>query len=84
MSTSPVAAALSIIRAAKAGDVSAATAVDLHTAGLDRDELASVLRLIFPFLSELYAVNRAGVGLLDKQMDAEFAALVVQLEAGDH
>lgn len=79
----PISAALELIRAAKAGDVSSAAAVELHTAGLDRDELASVLRLLFPFLAELYASKAAAAGLMRAVDDAEFAALVAQLEGDD-
>lgn len=58
-------AANAIIQAAKAGDVSTDTAIDLHTADLSRDELATVLKLIFPFMVTLYAAKAEAAELLD-------------------
>lgn len=57
----PVRALVEILACAKRGDVSAATAVDLHCAELDRNQLASVLRLLFPFVVELYSVRDAAL-----------------------
>ena len=57
MTNTPVSAALGLIRCAKRIDdpVGATTAVKLATAHLDRDDLASVLRLIWPSMAELQA-----------------------------
>lgn len=82
MTTSSIAAAVQIIRAAKAGDVSAATAIGLHTVGLDRDQLVSVLTLIFPLLAELYDVQRLSKQRTVAEDSAAFAALVAQFDAG--
>ena len=57
MTDTPVSAALGLIRHAKRIDdpVSATTAAELATARLDRDDLESVLRLIWPSMVELHA-----------------------------
>lgn len=81
-STSPIAAAVHLIRAAKAGDVSAATAVNLHTADLDRDQLGSVLTLLFPLLAELYDVQRLSKQRMDAKDAAAFVELVAHFNAG--
>ena len=58
MTDTAVSAALVLIRYAKRIDdpVSATTAAELATARLDRDDLESVLRLIWPSMAELHAV----------------------------
>ena len=55
MTDTPVSAALVLIRYAKRIDdpVSATTAAELATARLDRDDLESVLRLIWPYMAEV-------------------------------
>jgi hypothetical protein len=57
MTDTPVSAALGLIRYAKRIDdpVSATIAAEVATARLDRDDLESVLRLIWPYTAKLYA-----------------------------
>ena len=57
MTNTPVSAGLGLIGYAKRIDdpVSATTAAELATARLDRDDLESVLRLIWPSMVELHA-----------------------------
>lgn len=57
MTDTSVSAALGLIGYAKRIDdpVSATTAAELATARLDRDDLESVLRLIWPSMAELHA-----------------------------
>lgn len=74
-----VSACTAIIAAAKAGDVSAEEAIDLHTADLDRDSLASVLKLLFPFLATLYAAKAKAANLLDTMDANTFAELASSL-----
>ena len=56
MTDTPVSAAAGLIRHTKRIDdpVGASTAAELATARLDRDDLESVLRLIWPSMTELY------------------------------
>jgi hypothetical protein len=61
---SPVAAVISLIRAAQ-NDVGPAVAVDLHTVELNRDQLITVLRLLYPLISEYFETKRATEELMD-------------------
>ncbi|MCQ4360638.1 hypothetical protein KQR54_05685 [Mycobacterium gordonae] len=82
MTASPVAAALDLIRYAQRSDadaVSANTAVELAATGLDADQLRSVLRLLFPFMAELYLVKRLSKEALDRQDAQTFAELAATL-----
>ena len=82
MTDTAVSAALGLIRYAKCIDdpVSATIAAELATARLDRDDLESVLRLIWPSMAKLYAcfhLSQRRQAALD---DAAFNALIAQLE----
>lgn len=82
MTNSPISAALDLIRSAKrTGDdaVSAESAVQLAATGLDADQLRSVLRLLFPFMAELYLVKRLSKEALDRQDAQTFAELAATL-----
>ena len=81
--TGVVTAALGLIRAAKAGDVSSALAVELHTGGLDRDEVQSVLTLVFPFMCELYAAKQASERWMTALDERAFEQIVARLEMGE-
>ncbi|WP_099319527.1 hypothetical protein [Mycobacterium ostraviense] len=79
--SSPVGAALDLIRYAKRTDdpVSAATAVELATTGLDAEQLRSVLRLLLPFMAELYSIKRLSAEALERQDKQTFAELTQML-----
>lgn len=82
MTNSPISAALDLIRSAKrTGDdvVSAESAVQLAATGLDAEQLRSVLRLLFPFMAELYLVKRLSKEALDRQDAQTFAELAATL-----
>ena len=82
MTNTPVSAALGLIGYAKRIDdpVSATTAAELATARLDRDDLESVLRLIWPYTTKLYA----GIHLSQRRQaardDAAFNELIARLD----
>ncbi len=81
MTDTPVSAALGLIGYATRIDdpVSATTAAELATARLDRDDLESVLRLIWPYMAELYACFTCPSA--DRRPgDAAFNALIAQLD----
>ena len=63
--------------------VSATTAAELATARLDRDDLESVLRLIWPYTAKLYA----GIHLSQRRQaardDAAFNELIARLDEED-
>lgn len=82
MTNSPVSASLDLIRSAKCtGDdaVSAESAVQRATIGLDAEQLRSVLRLLFPFMAELYLVKQLSKEALDRQDAQTFAELAATL-----
>ena len=85
MTDTPVSAALGLIRYAKRIDdpVSATTAAEVATARLDRDDLESVLRLIWPYTAKLYA----GIQLSQRRQaardDAVFNELIARLDEED-
>lgn len=79
MTNTPTGAALDLIQAAKQGDVPAADAIAQHTTDLDRDELESVLRLLFPFLAELYQCKGAGEVFLAARTREAFESMVQTL-----
>ncbi|WP_204810300.1 hypothetical protein [Mycobacterium riyadhense] len=71
-------AATELIRYAKrTGDdaVSAATAVELACAGLDADQLRSVLRLLWPYMAELYDCFRLCKAADERREAAAFAEI---------
>ena len=81
MTDTAVSAAPVLIRYAKRIDdpVSATIAAELATARLDRDDLESVLRLIWPYTAKLYA----GIHLSQRRQaardDAAFNELIARL-----
>lgn len=77
----PISSALELIRYAKRTDdpVSGPTAVELATTGLDREQLASVLRLLFPFMAELYGIKRLSAEAMDRRDAQTFAELTQML-----
>jgi hypothetical protein len=85
MTDTAVSAAAVLIRYAKRIDdpVSATIAAELATARLDRDDLGSVLGLIWPYTAKLYA----GIHLPQRRQaaldDAAFNALIAQLDDED-
>ena len=85
MTNTPVSAALELIRYAKRIDdpVSATTAAELATARLDRDDLESVLRLIWPYMTELYACFHLSQRRQTARDDAAFNELIAQLDDED-
>lgn len=77
----PVAAAVQVIRAAKSGaDTDEGTAV---LDDLDRDELLSVVRLLYPLMAELYDVMAASQRARQARNDRAFGELVQRLTEGD-
>jgi hypothetical protein len=62
---SVIGATLDILKAARAGDVSAGTAIGLHTNDLSREQIITALRLLFPLLAEYFETQRATAALLD-------------------
>ncbi|WP_078309198.1 MULTISPECIES: hypothetical protein [unclassified Mycobacterium] len=79
--TGPVSAAAQLIRAAKSG-----AGTDEGTAcldGLDRDELVSLLRLVYPLLAELYDVMAASQRARQARNDLAFGELVQRLTEDD-
>lgn len=80
MTNTPISAALELIRYAKRTDdpVGAPTAVELATTGLDREQLTSLLRLLFPFVAELYVIARLSREAMDRR-DAQTFAELTQL-----
>ena len=85
MTDTVVSAAPVLIRYAKRIDdpVSATIAAELATARLDRDDLESVLRLIWPYTAKLYA----GIQLSQRRQaardDAVFNELIARLDEED-
>ena len=85
MTDTSVGAAPGLIRYAKRSDdpVSATTAAEVATARLDRDDLESVLRLIWPYTAKLYA----GIHLSQRRQaardDAAFNELIARLDEED-
>lgn len=81
MTDSPIQGALDLVRYAKRTEdpVSAATAVELATSGLGAEQLRSVLRLLFPFFAELYAIKRLSKEAMDRRDAATFAELAALL-----
>lgn len=82
MTNSPIQGALDLVRYAKRTEddpVSAATAVELATSGLGAEQLRSVLRLLFPFFAELYAIKRLSKEAMDRRDAATFAELAALL-----
>ena len=85
MTDTSVGAALGLIGYAKRIDdpVSATIAAELATARLDRDDLESVLRLIWPYTAKLYA----GIQLSQRRQaardDAAFNELIARLDEED-
>ena len=84
MTDTPVSAALGLIRYAKRIDdpVSATTAAELATA-LARDDLESVLRLIWPSMAELHACFHLSQRRQAARDDAAFNELIAQLDEED-
>ena len=82
MTDTPVSAALGLIRHAKRIDdpVSATTAAEVATARLDRDDLESVLRLIWPYMTELYACFHLSQRRQAARDDAALNELIAQLD----
>ncbi|MGV0628464.1 hypothetical protein [Mycobacteroides chelonae] len=77
----PVSAAVHVIRSAKAG-----LGTDEGTAvldDLDRDELVSVLRLLYPMLGELYDCMAASQHARKARTDREFVEMMARLQHGD-
>jgi hypothetical protein len=85
MTSTPVSAALGLIRYAKRIDdpVSATTAAELATARLDRDDLVSVLRLIWPCMAELDACFHLSQRRQADRDDPAFNELMAQLDDED-
>lgn len=85
MTDTAVSAAPVLIRYAKRIDdpVSATIAAELATARLDRDDLESVLRLIWPYTAKLHA----GIQLSQRRQaardDAVFNDLIARLDEED-
>ena len=85
MTDTAVSAALGLIGYAKRIDdpVSATIAAELATARLDRDDLESVLRLMWPYTAKLYA----GIHLSQRREaardDAVFNELIARLDEED-
>ena len=85
MTDTAVGAALGLIGYAKRIDdpVSATIAAELATARLDRDDLESVLRLMWPYTAKLYA----GIHLSQRREaardDAVFNELIARLDEED-
>ena len=63
--------------------VSATTAAELATARLDRDDLESVLRLIWPSMAELHACFHLSQRRQAARDDAAFNELIARLDEGD-
>ena len=63
--------------------VSATTAAELATAGLDRDDLESVLRLIWPSMTELHACFHLSQRRQAARDDAVFNELIARLDEED-
>jgi len=63
--------------------VSATTAAELVTAGLDRDDLESVLRLIWPSMAELHACFQLSQRRQAARDDAVFNELIARLDEED-
>jgi hypothetical protein len=84
MTDTPV-SALGLIGYAKPLDdpVSATTAAELATAGLDRDDLESVLRLIWPSMAELHAGFQLSKRRQAARDDAAFNELIARLDEED-
>jgi hypothetical protein len=80
-----VSAALGLIRYAKRIDdsVSATTAAELATARLDRDDLESVLRLIWPSMAELHTCFHLSQRRQAARDDAAFNELIARLDEED-
>ena len=80
MTDTAVSAAPVLIRYAKRIDdpVSATTAAELATARLDRDDLESVLRLIWPSMAELHACFHLSQRRQVARDDAVFNELIAR------
>ena len=85
MTNTSVSAALGLIGYAKRIDdpVSATTAAELATARLDRDDLESVLLLIWPSLAELHACFHLSQRRQVARDDAVFNELIARLDEED-
>jgi hypothetical protein len=85
MTDTAVSAAPVLIRYAKRIDdpVSATIAAELATARLDRDDLESVLRLMWPDMAELYAGFHLSQRRQAARDDAAFNELIAQLDDED-
>jgi hypothetical protein len=85
MTDTSVSAALGLIGYAKRIDdpVSATTAAELATARLDRDDLESVLRLIWPSMAELHACFHLSQRRQAAGDDAAFNELIARLDEED-
>ena len=71
------------IREAHRRPLSATTAAELATARLDRDDLESVLRLIWPSMAELHACFHLSQRRQAARDDAAFNDLIAQLDDED-
>ena len=85
MTNTSVSAALGLIGYAKRIDdpVSATTAAELATGRLDRDDLESVLRLIWPSMAELHACFHLSQRRQAARDDAAFNELIARLDEED-
>ena len=85
MTDTSVSAALGLIGYAKRIDdpVSATTAAELATARLDRDDLESVLRLIWPSMAEMHACFHLSQRRQAARDDAAFNELIARLDEED-
>ena len=76
-------AALGLIRYAKRIDDPVSATAELATAGLDRDDLESVLRLIWPSMAELPAGFQLSQRRQAARDDAVFNELIARLDEED-
>ena len=85
MTDTSVSAALGLIGYAKRIDdcVSATIAAELATARLDRDDLESVLLLIWPSLAEMHACFHPSQRRQAARDDAVFNELIARLDEED-
>jgi hypothetical protein len=85
MTDTPVSAVLGLIGYATRIDdpVSATTAAELATARVDRDDLESVLRLIWPSMAELHAGIHLSQRRQAARADAAFNELIARLDEED-
>ena len=85
MTDTSVSAALGLIGYVKRIDdpVSATTAAELATAGLAREDLESVLRLIWPSMAEMHACFHLSQRRHAARDDAAFNELIAPLDEED-